>query len=131
MLEFCSHTTQWSCFRATYRDLGSPTDALKSAKLKPTNNKTVYFFINISSAITVVGLICQFPTFERVLMHAIAYICSNVVLKKLTTSLPTPVKYINISVYCRVSNVQTVQLKLFHFPKNNLGFAVCCGILSF
>ena len=31
-------------FRATYQDLGSPTDALKTAKLKPTNNKTVYLF---------------------------------------------------------------------------------------
>ena len=44
MLEFCSHTTQWSSFRVTYQDLGSPTDALKTAKLKPTNNKTVYLF---------------------------------------------------------------------------------------
>lgn len=64
-----------------------------------------------------VGLICQFPIFERVLMLAIAYIFSNVVLKKLTTSLLNPVKYlkyINISVY-KVSNVQTVQVKVVSF----------------
>ena len=44
MLEFCSHTTQWSSFRASYQDLGSPTDALKTAKLKPTKNRTVHLF---------------------------------------------------------------------------------------
>lgn len=43
-------------------------------------------------------------------MHAIAYICSNVVLKVLLN----PVKYINISVY-KVSNVQTVQVKVVSF----------------
>lgn len=47
-------------------------------------------------------------------MHAIAYICSNVVLKKLTTSLLNPVKYISVSVY-KVSNVQTVQVKVVSF----------------
>ena len=50
-------------FRTTYQDLGSPTDALKTANCPQIIEQSIYF-INISSAITVVGLICQFRIFN-------------------------------------------------------------------